>query len=101
MEIEIIRKHDNPLLERTEIEFKVKHAGETTPSRDSVKESLKEILKIGKETLVIDSFGGEFGKGETKGYAKVYKSLDKAKYVEDKHVLIRNKLAEKEGKKKK
>lgn len=99
MEIEILKKHDNQMLERIEVEFKVKHQGETTPSRSGVKDALKEELKLSKETLVIDSFEGEFGKGETRGYAKIYKSLDQAKYVEGKHMLIRNKLIEKEKKK--
>jgi len=99
MEIEIVRKHDNVLLERVEIDFRIKHAGENTPSRDAVRDSLKEILNLGKETLVVDSFEGSFGKGETQGSAKVYKTLEKAKYVEEKHMLLRNKLIEKEKKK--
>ena len=99
MEIEILKKHDNMLLERVEIDFKIKHAGENTPSRDAVRDSLKEILNIGKDTLVVDTFEGSFGKGETKGFAKVYKSLEKAKYIEEKHILLRNKLIEKEKKK--
>jgi small subunit ribosomal protein S24e len=100
MEVEIIRKHDNALLERTEVDFKVKHPGETTPTRDAVREALREALKVSKETLVIDHMRGEFGKGETKGVAKVYKSLERAKYVEDEHVMVKNKLAEKKTAKK-
>jgi small subunit ribosomal protein S24e len=100
MEIEIIKKHDNALLERTEVDFRVRHPGETTPTRDSIREALKEALKVSKETLVIDRMKGEFGKGETTGYAKVYRTLERAKYIEDEHVMVKNKLAEKKAAKK-
>jgi small subunit ribosomal protein S24e len=100
MEVEIIKKHDNSLLERTEVDFRVRHPGETTPTRDSIREALKEALKVSKETLVIDHMKGEFGKGETTGYAKVYKSAERAKYIEVEHVLVKNKLVEKKAAKK-
>jgi small subunit ribosomal protein S24e len=100
MEVEIIKRQDNALLERTEVDFRVRHPGETTPTREAIKEALKEALKVNKETLVIDRMNGEFGKGETKGYAKIYKSLDRAKEIETEHVLVKNKLAEKKAAKK-
>jgi small subunit ribosomal protein S24e len=39
----------------------------------------------------------EFGKMETFGYAKVYKTKDAAMKYEREHILVRNKLKEKAG----
>ena len=101
MEIEITKKTDNLLLERTEVEFKVRHQGESTPTRKMVKETLSEVLGIKKDVVVVNSYNTQFGKGESVGFANVYKNVDKAKSVEEDHILKRNKLFEekkKEGK---
>lgn len=98
MEIDIVRKNDNTLLERTEVDFTVKHTKEKTPSRKDLSEALREALMLKKEILVVDSFGSEFGKGASKGKARIYKDLEQAKKVEDDYLLKRNNLAQEEKK---
>jgi ribosomal protein S24E len=66
MEIDIVRKNDNLLLERTEVDFTVKHSKESTPSRKDLSEALREELMLKKEILVVDSFGSEFGRESQK-----------------------------------
>ena len=99
MEIEVLEKHDNVLLERTEVRLLVKHPREKTPSRKDLSEALKEILGIKKETLIIDTVDSEFGKDSSRLYVKLYHDLQKAKEIEEDHILIRNGLMEKKKKK--
>ena len=101
MEIEVTKKTDNLLLERTEVEFTVSHQGESTPTRKIVKEKLSEVLGIQKDVVVVNSYNSRFGKGESDGFANVYKDIEKAKSVEEDYMLKRNKLLQekkKEGK---
>jgi small subunit ribosomal protein S24e len=99
MEIEVLEKHDNVLLERTEIRLLVKHTKEKTPSRKELSEALKDVLGMKKETLIIDSVDSEFGMDRSKVYVKLYRDLQRAKDVEEDHTLIRNGLMEKKKKK--
>jgi len=95
VEIEIVSKKENELLERTEVTFKASHPKEGTPQRDAVREKLSSILKAPKERVIIDAMDSEFGKMETVGYAKVYKTKEAAMKFEREYVLVRNKLKEK------
>ncbi len=98
MDIEIVGRKDNLLLDRTDVDFLVKHENESTPPRKQVREALGVALNVGKSALVVDSFSTEFGRGTSKGTAKVYKDIERARKVEDDHILIRNGLMEKKKK---
>ncbi len=95
MEVEIVDKKENQLLDRTEVTFKASHAKEGTPQREAVREKLASMLKATKERVIVDRMDSEFGKMETLGYAKVYKNKEAAMKYEREHVLVRNKLKEK------
>jgi small subunit ribosomal protein S24e len=99
MEIEFLETRENALLDRTEIKFKAMHQKEGTVSRDAIREKIASLAHSTKERVILDNMKSEFGLGQTKGYAKVYKSVDAAKKHERKHILVRNKLIEKEVKK--
>ena len=102
MEIIIDSKKNNPLLSRTEVQFTIKHNGESTPNRDIVRNELADKLNTKKENIIINNISSGFGTCETIGYAKVYPSLKKIKGVERKHFLKRNNLVsdkKEEGKK--
>ncbi len=98
MEIEIEGKRENLLLNRVEVDFKVAHSAESTPKRDQIREELAKQLKVTKDRVVVDHMQSSFGKGETAGYAKVYKSKEDALKVESEHILVRNGLAQKKAK---
>lgn len=100
MEIEIISKKENPLVGRLEVNFKVSHPKEITPGRKEVRDEMATLLKVKKDTIVIDNMKPEFGKPETIGYAKVYKSKDDALQMETNAVLKRNALLEEKKEKK-
>jgi len=95
MEIEIVSKKENELLDRTEVNFKAMHPKEGTPQREAVREKLATMMKATKDRVIVDSMDSEFGKMETVGYAKVYKTKEAAMKFEREYVLVRNKLKEK------
>ncbi len=95
MEIEILSKKENELMERTEVMFKAVHPKEGTPQREVVREKVAGMLKAAKERVIVDSMDSEFGKTETIGYAKVYKNKEAAMRYEREPILVRNKLKEK------
>jgi len=103
METELLSRRENPFFERIEVEFRTTHASEPTPTRDALREEIAKIAKAKKDLVIIDRMDSDFGRPETTGYAKIYKSKDKILSVERKHILIRNGLLkpEKEAAKKK
>ncbi|EMR73307.1 ribosomal protein S24E [Thermoplasmatales archaeon SCGC AB-539-N05] len=100
MEIEISSKKDNPLLDRIDVYFSINHKDEGTPARELVRENLAKALNMKKENIVIDHMRSVFGVQRSKGYAKAYSSVNKAKEIERRYVLERNLLVEKASKKK-
>jgi small subunit ribosomal protein S24e len=100
MQLEVLQRKENLLLKRTEVRFKATHKAEPTPTRDVLRAFLAKELKATKDIVVIDSQASTFGRYETVGYAKVYKSKEEALAVERRHILVRNKLVEPEVKEK-
>jgi len=98
MEVEIVSKKDNILLDRTEIKFKILHPKEGTPKREDVREKLSSAVKAPKERVIVDAMDSEFGRTVTVGYAKVYKTNEAAVKYEREEILVRNKLKEKKVK---
>src|SRR6266852_2408484 len=99
MQLEVLQRKENPLLKRIEVTFKATHKAEPTPTRDALRAFLAKELKATKDIVVIDYQASTFGRYETVGEAKVYKTKEEALAVERKHILIRNKLIEPEVKK--
>lgn len=92
MDIEITQKKDNPLLSRTEVRFTVTHLNEKTPSRDQIREKVASQLGSKKGLVVVDSMNSVFGKGATRGYARVYTTTEALGQNEPDYLLKRNKL---------
>jgi small subunit ribosomal protein S24e len=92
VELEITSQKDNKFFDRTEVQFRLTHAKEVTPKRELVREKLATTLNCAKDKVVVDHMESVFGNSETKGYAKVYKSVDKLRSVESDYILKRNNL---------
>ena len=101
MELHVVAKKENLLLKRVEVTFRAVHKAEATPTRDAIRSELAKQLKAAKEAVVVDRSESSFGRYETVGYAKVYRSKDDALSIERSHILVRNKLKEAEVKEKK
>jgi small subunit ribosomal protein S24e len=95
MDIEISSRKENGLLKRAELEITVKHQNSPTPKRDEVKDAVAKSLGIAKDGLVIVSMKSSFGSHETHVLAMAYADKETALKTENKHILVRNRLAEK------
>lgn len=100
MDIEISDKKHNPLLSRWEVRFVVSHPNEKTPTRDAIREKLGPQLNSKKGLVVVDSMASAFGKGQTRGYARVYDTPEAIGKNEPIHLLKRNKLEDLKPKRK-
>lgn len=87
MEIEIVSRKENKLLEREEVYFKIKYEGKT-PSRRKVRDNLKNM--VGGKVVIIEYIKPVYGISEADGYARIYQSEKKAREVEAKHIIDRN-----------
>lgn len=91
MELNIISKEENKLLNRTEIRFECLYQGEATPKLLDVKSKLVALEDADKELLIIDVLDPLYGEGKAKGYAKIYTDADSLKDIEANHIISKNK----------
>ena len=98
MEININKKAENPLLDRTEIYFDCLYQGEATPKVLDVKNKLVATLDVDKNLLVVNKLNPNFGEGKAKGYAKLYNSDKSLAEIERKHILEKNQKPQEEAK---
>jgi small subunit ribosomal protein S24e len=102
MEIEVLDKKVNPLMNRTEVKFKIAHDAGGTPTRKDVREAIAKKMGSSKDKVVVDHLRTLFGRAETLGYAKVYKTKKDAQTEETdkmkkKHGLIEAKKKKEEA----
>ncbi len=90
MKMEITSQRDNPLLKRKEVEFTVSHDGESTPGRNAVAEEVAKQTKSKRNCVVVDHIESVYGRGLSKGYAKVYDDSDAALKYDREYLLKRN-----------
>lgn len=89
MEIKVLEEKNNPLLQRREVQFSVSH-NLGTPSRQEIKNKIAAYLNSKPELVVIERMRSQFGKRETRGYAKIYETAERLKSVETEHIIQRN-----------
>ncbi|MEM3341791.1 MAG: 30S ribosomal protein S24e [Thermoplasmata archaeon] len=91
-DVEIKSEKENIFLKRKDIQFRVVHDKEPTPTRDVLREKIATVMNVNKELVVVKTIRSIYGKGESLGVAKVYKDIDTLRSVESDYVLKRNKL---------
>ncbi len=89
MELEIIRRRENPLLQREEVIARVRFEG-GTPSRKEIRESLAKELGKPVGNLFIRRIITEYGKEEAEVVAMAYSSRGFALLMEPDHIIKRN-----------
>ena len=87
MEITILEKIENPLLNRTEIKFECDYPTEGTPNILDVKHKLIALEDSSKDLLVVDSMKPSYGEAKAVGLAKVYDSVEKLNEIETENNL--------------
>lgn len=90
MQIEILERKENPLLDREEITFNLTYENASTPSRESVAAKLAALVNADKERTIISMIKGHFGQHQSSGKAHVYPTVELAKKVELDHIMVRN-----------
>ena len=96
MEINVNEKIENPLLNRTEIQFDCTYQGEATPTVLDVKNRLVATLNVDKNLLVVHNLKPSYGEGKANGYAKLYDTEENLAKIERDHVVEKNTEAVKE-----
>ena len=82
MEIKILSKIENPLLNRTEIEFECDYPSEGTPNLLDVKHKIVALEDSSNDLLVVDNMKPSYGATKAVGLAKVYDSVEKLQEIE-------------------
>ncbi|MEM1519944.1 MAG: 30S ribosomal protein S24e [Candidatus Korarchaeum sp.] len=89
MELELVKKRENPLLKRDELVFRVRFRG-GTPSRKEIRELIARQLGKSPANIFIRRISTEYGKEEAIVLAMVYHSRAMALMIEPKHLVRRN-----------
>jgi len=89
MKVELVKKSDNPLFNRTEVEFKVDHSGAPTPRRLEVRAQLASLLGSSEELLVIDKLASTHGRQMAAGIARLYGTHEQLEEMEPAYLLKR------------
>jgi len=95
MKVEVVKKTENPLFKRTEVEFRVEHPSAPTPRRFEVRAQLASLLGTSEELLVIEKFAGTHGRQMASGIARVYSTREQLEAMEPKYLLKRGMPEEK------
>jgi small subunit ribosomal protein S24e len=91
MELKIIDEYQNILLKRKEITFEVNHSQtKSTPSRVELRNKLAEMLKTKPELIYVKRVETKTGTMRATGKANAYDSVEQAKRVEPKYIVVRN-----------
>jgi len=94
MEVKIIERNENKLLNREEIYAVVEHPNGATPKREEIRKKLAAMLGVAENLIVIQKILSVYGLPISRVFAHVYKDEDTLKKLEPKHLLKRNKLLE-------
>jgi len=90
MEIKILNKIENPLMNRTEITAEISHVGATTPKRTEVRKLISAQLGAEENLTVIQKIEPTFG-NKSKLQVTIYKDLKQLEKIEPKYILGREK----------
>jgi len=90
LNIEIIEEKKNPLIDRTEIKFRIDHFGKGTPNRLEVKKKISAMQGSNEKLTIIKKLNTYFGASYTIGKACIYSNSKDLQYFEPFHVQVRN-----------
>jgi len=82
MEIEIQEEKYNPFLKRKELKILAKHESEPTPSKEMIKNFLKDKFGVDDSQIKIDFILSKVGLSESFIKAKIYDEKREVKKVE-------------------
>ncbi len=89
MEAEVIEEKRDPLLNRVEVKFRLRHNG-ATPSRKEARDKLIALRGSDPKRCVVAGIYTSFGARESTVYFREYDTTEDMLKVEPEHVLRRN-----------
>jgi len=96
MQIKIISETYNPLLKRKEVTFEINHTQTGgTPPRFEVRKTLAQIVEADLSRVYVRKIETKTGTMIAIGTANIYDTVEQAKLVESKHIILRNQPPEK------
>jgi len=90
LNIEILEEKKNPLIERTEIKFRIDNFGLSTPNRLDIKKKIAAMQGSDEKLTIIRKLGTHFGASYTIGKVYIYKDAKELRYFEPFHIQVRN-----------
>ena len=90
LNIEILEEKENPLIERTEIKFRIDNFGVGTPNRLDVKKKITAMQGSDEKLTIIKNLSTHFGTSYTIGNAYIYKNPKELQFFEPFHIQVRN-----------
>ena len=97
MKIEILSERENKPLARKEVDFRVDHAGASTPSRADIRAKIVAQFDADSSAVIIKKLDTKFGAGITVGTARIYSDPDQMKLIELNHIVKRHESNTEEG----
>ncbi|MCW1301060.1 MAG: hypothetical protein QW507_00375 [Candidatus Nanoarchaeia archaeon] len=97
MELDVIERKVNPFFMREEIKFLIRH-DDKTPSREEARKMIASTAGWDESLVIIVELQPKLGKRECEGIAHLYKDRESMLKFEMKHLLVRNKVIEKQEK---
>ncbi|MFX1417488.1 MAG: 30S ribosomal protein S24e [Promethearchaeota archaeon] len=90
LNIEIVEKKKNLLIDRTELKFRIDHFGAGTPNRLEIKKKISAMQGSNEKLTIIKNLETHFGASYTMGEAYIYENSKDLQYYEPFHIQTRN-----------
>ncbi|MBA7515390.1 hypothetical protein ES705_07429 [subsurface metagenome] len=90
MDFEIVKKTENKLLERDELQVRIQHEGEPVPTREQVLSKIAASLNKERDQVVLVKFQSKYGVSNSTAMIHVYDSAERTKIVEKDYLLKRS-----------
>jgi len=92
MDIKILERRENKLLNREEVYAIADHRGEPTPKREDIKKKVAAMIGKSEDLIVVLKIMSSYGLQRSKVILHVYNSKDDMMKIEPKYILKRNKV---------
>ncbi|MFX1303391.1 MAG: 30S ribosomal protein S24e [Promethearchaeota archaeon] len=90
LNIEITEEKKNPVIERTELTFRVDHFSAGTPNRLEIKKKIAAMQGSDEKLTIIKHLKTHFGATYTIGKAFIYDNIKDLQFFEPFHIQVRN-----------
>ena len=87
---EILEEKINPLIDRTELKFRIDHFSAGTPNKLDVKKKIAALKNANEKYTIIRKIKTHFGSSYDVGLANIYKNAKELQFYEPFHIQVRN-----------